>query len=272
MTPPVELRLRFDGTTPGLADHCLSIGAFKKALPLLLASVQKTVDVVAGVPEADAERRKTPGLGKQFDLQITRLDDGSLTLVMSLVLAATVAQPAELRDGGHTAIASRAAQQFLGDVKKEWNTGGGRRESVRRYLEALPEGVTTQDYEAVIEGRVVEKVVLGSREATADEQQMVPRTREVHGTISAVTFGAAGRVRIRDNSGKVHVCSASADVVDLAVELHRVSVSGTVLISDDMTRLIAIREQGQPRSSFSAGERLAYLCDHWGEALRRLAE
>ena len=271
MSPPVELILRFDGTTPGLSEHVLSLSAFKKSLPLLLAAVQKTVDIVTGTPEVEAERRKAAAKGKDLDLQIVSVGDGSLTLKLALVLG-IASEPSLLPIDFFTDIAARTAERFTEDVKAEWENRGTR-ESIRRYMVALPRGIDEQDYDAVANGTVLKSVKLSTREVVEELRQMVPRTKEIHGSVYGVTFDeSTGRVKLRDATGVIHSCRAMPQVIEMAVRLRKASVSGMILCHNEEKRLLTIRESGLPRSTMTQVERSAFLVEHWKEALQRLAE
>lgn len=271
MSPPVELILRFDGTAHGLPDHALSISAFKASLPLLLTAVQKTIDIVTGTPEYEAEHRKSSVTARAFDLQIVSVGEGSLVLTLGLVFVGGTELP-KVPGGDYKDVAVRAVQKFTEDVQDEWAHRGSR-ESVRKYMKALPKGITEQGYSAVVDGTVLKSVKLSGRDKHEAEGRPVPRTSEVRGLVKGLTFDQAnGRVRIKDAAGTVHVCLASQQVVEMAVKLHKFMVIGTILVNKDQKRLINIRDDGDSRSTLSQEERTAFLCDQWHEALKRLAE
>lgn len=126
---------------------------------------------------------------------------------------------------------------------------------------------------SLADGKVISSVNLSARDQSEAPQQLLPRTKEVRGTVYGVTFNeSTSRVKIRDSSGVIHTCRAVPEVVELAVKLRRSPVVGMVLNHKDESRLLTIREVGAPRSTMPPAERLAFLTDHWKEALKKLAE
>ena len=272
MSSPVEINIRFDGRTPGLTSHRLSIAAFHAALHKLLIALRQTADSVA----QGRIRQRSGKLGKKFDLQIATISDGCVNLKLQWGPTDT----SELDESSSEfELARKSAKAFVDSLDNEWNSTESDNNAVRKFLRALPEGVEIQEYEAKAGTEVLSKTVLRTRgaiEPTSDWRATVPRLREFRGRIDLIRFGqrgGKGRVRVRElPSNDLHNCGASEELIDLAAKLHKETVIVKVLMHQDFQELLIIRSYNEPESIPTAEERQKHLFERWKNTLDKLAE
>ena len=103
------------------------------------------------------------------------------------------------------------------------------------------------------------------------DPSMLPRLVEFVGTIVSVRFDKP-KIVIRDASDEEHICKATRELVDRAVDLRQELVAVKMLIRPDMKRLLILRDASQPESIPNPTERDRHLFEKWDGTLRKLAE
>lgn len=270
MNQPVELCIHYEGSVPGVESGALSVNSFKSSLTNLLRALRETAAAVSkGSGKGKATRKRV-----KFDLQLTAVNEGSLKLTFLLVplAAAGVKGPAQ------EALAARTVQTFVDGLKAEWNSPVPESGAVRKYLEALPEGVTRHNYEGRVGGQTVTRAELSTGQeapvAPVEYRTVAPRLREVRATISAIKFDEKdGRVKLRPvGGGQVMSCRAEPLMLSLAAKLHQSSVIAQVLVRPDLNRLLNLRAAGEAARVPTEQQRRQHLVESWSETLKRLAE
>lgn len=266
---PVEFRVRFDGTAPGLQQHVLSLAEFGEPLKKMLTALRRLADAAVSDGRRGHESGHVGKFGRMLDLQLTAIKDGCVNLHFQ---AATVAGESGTIPPH---LVERTARTFVEAVQYEWNVEAlPRYPAVRAFLDSLPLGVSKQEYEATAGGRTIAKATLDrTAQQVEPAKPSIARTREVAGRITAIVFDAVkGRVTIRDMGGETFRCSADPDVIDVAARLYRGLVVGRVLFADDHRRLLTIRAEGKPPVVPAPSERQEHIFRKWDHTLRKLAE
>lgn len=262
----VELEIRFDGTVTGLAQHRLSLAAFGPSLEHLLKAFRRAVDQVA--LSAESERAGKFGRhGQKFDLQLQSLADGCVRVAFHCV------SENGADDTRAAAIAQQAVGRILENIEREAKGQQTGSRSVRRFLESLPSGLTSQSYEGRANGQVIKRVSLGPLTEIEQQKNAPPRILEIKGKVVSVSFETGKeQVRVRQFSDRVHICLASPDVVEKAVALRHQTVFVQILARYDTRRLLSIRGETEPPVNLSGEDRLNYTFQRWDGLLQRLAE
>lgn len=283
---PVEIEIRFDGTAEGLAEHRLSLAAFRDALDGLLLAIRQSADLenagdLPPTPDDDAStRRRQKSIGRVFDVQIERITGGSLGLVCRIV-AMGIAAVGD-NDQFYGRLAERTAVRFVRDVRDAHQVNGGRRiqkgstgvnPGVERFLLALPAGVAHQDIRATSGGREIERASLQWRDPDMFQRVEAPGLRDFRGEVVGTKFERQKeRVVIKDATGEEHLCRASRDQIRAAHSLIDVEVDFKLLVTAKFKRLLTMRPVGVPQRVPTADEQHRHVMEVWGETLRRLAQ
>lgn len=271
MGPTVELEIRFDGDTPGLAEHRLSLSHFMPALGKLLIAVRRMADVVARGDSAQERRRGYGSVGSAIDLQLATLQDGCVRTGFTIVLP----MPDENARFDASRVAQEAVTRFVASIATEASGRSAASPSIRQFLNALPSGLRVQEYEARANGSVLGTAKLGPP-ANVGENRPLPAVREFRGRIVGARFDPHhGRVRIKDlSTGVTYTCRAVQELVDKAVELRRETVVGRILDNpgSEFKRLLAINSEGQVPPAPIPEARLLRIVEDWDQTLRKLAE
>ena len=267
MNETIEIRIRFDGETAGLREHRLSIAAFNQPLGLLLKAFRRAVDAVADSGNIGQERSRRFGKhAEHFDLQLTSIADGCVQLGFTCVVGEA--------NGSFPAIQAReAVDRVVNTIAREARGQSTGSPSIRRYLESLPPGVTSQKYQGLMNGQVIAQVELGSPTAIEKRRSSPPRVVTIRGRVTAVTFDTEyGQVRIRQLSGPLYRCRATSELVDQAVELRRTTVVAKLLVRHELTTLLSVYPESKPPVPLNPEERVQHIVQQWDGTLRRLAE
>src|SRR2546428_14159286 len=75
-----QLKIRWDGDVPGLAEHRLSVAEFGRSLTLLLTALRRIATQIVGTAVA-AEQPKRGGrfanLARQMDIEVVKIEGNS---------------------------------------------------------------------------------------------------------------------------------------------------------------------------------------------------
>lgn len=258
----VELHIRLDGDSPGLAQHELSLAAFSQPLRRLVIAFRRAADATQGV----AERQGAYGhQGRTFDLHLYSLQDGCVQMGFRCVTSGAAG-------GGAENVAEAAVRRVLRAIRSEAGGGDGGLPSVRRFLESLPPGVGSQKYEGKRDGQVFESAEMGGP-APSRLRRALPRLITVRARVVEIGFTPGrGRVKLRGEGEAVHHCRASDDLVDKAAELRKRSVVAKLLARIDGCEILTLRAESDPEPVPSDDQCKSYTYGRWGEVLHRLAQ
>jgi hypothetical protein len=260
---PIELKIKWEGSAPGLAAKRLSVSAFGEPLTALLAGLRRiATNIVSDVFDDKQPRGRFANAARQLDIEITDLVKGSSGFDGVITVSTPLGSNLPLLD-----LAASAGAQLLEALDSE-SRGIARNASVRRYLQTLPPGITQQDYWLHQNGTVVKHVSFGEAvlpELPAD----VPFIMQHSGSIIGVGF-EPGRpeVRMKTESGSV-ILVANSDQVDKALRLRSSEVKATAVVHNNMQRLLILtdaKEALEPRSREDS------IYQRWQGVLKRLAQ
>ncbi|HEX9244255.1 MAG TPA: hypothetical protein VF875_17560 [Anaeromyxobacter sp.] len=266
----VRLKIYWDGDAPGLAEHRLSISAFGPALRALLLAARRIASSIVKDALENSEYGARGGRladeAKRLDLEVVALEGHSLEPTLALRMhAVPKGETAPLFE--HLPVAT--AERLLDFVEAE-SKGKLASFAVRKYLRALPGGVTVQRYEASRNGTVLRRVDIGAV-ALPVEPARPPYLMQLEGQVVGVGFEAQ-RPEIRILMGtKRYTCSATLRQVDRAIELRGKMVRALVL-SGAESRLLWIRPADDLGPLADPRKREDYAFQAWADTLARLAK
>lgn len=260
-----EFIVRFDGDADSLREHRLSIADFGQPLQLLLKALRRTASsmgaqIEEGESYGDRGGRFTR-MADGLDLQIAKLEDGCVQLVMDCVHEAPARHTADMWFTEH------AVSRLLEDLEHEAK-GTPRNGNARKYLRSLPPYVSAQRYTVRTEGGTLREVSIGTVRIP-DLPTDPPRVTIVVGTLAGLGMeDGKESVTIKSAEGRV-TASASADLVERAISMRHEEVRATVL---DGAKPRLLRIDPRAASGPSPAARLALINTHWADALAELAK
>jgi hypothetical protein len=220
------LSIRWDGHTPDLVGHRLSLAAWLEPLSLLLKSVRRTASRILqdalDDPEAGRRGGRYAKAAQQIDLQIMAIH-GGCTQPEFLITDGGAETQGGLFPQIPADLPARALDRVLHDIEQEAK-GQLANALIRRYLRALPEGVSVHSYDLQQDGVPVKRIEV--RDARLPELPPTPAyLSKITGRVTAVSF-EPGAVTIKDGSdkrGKI-TCSANEEQIAAAIALRDKSV------------------------------------------------
>jgi hypothetical protein len=215
------LSIRWDGDTPDLVGHRLSLAAWLEPLSLLLKSVRRSASQILqdalDDPEAGRRGGRYARAAQQIDLQITAIH-GGCTEPQFLITGGEAETQGGLFPQIPADLPAQALFKILNDIEQE-SKGQLANAMIRDYLRALPQGVTVHSYNLQQDGVSVRRVEV--RDARLPELPSTPAyLSKITGRVTAVSF-EPGTVTIKDVSdkgGKV-TCSANDEQIATAIAL-----------------------------------------------------
>jgi hypothetical protein len=141
---------------------------------------------------------------------------------------------------------------------------------VRRYLQALPPGVSTQTYTLSRDGQEIRTARVGEVHLTRETGE-VPALFRFDGRVTGVGF-PPGTIEVRVLFGSQRIrCAATPDQVETALALRGKPAVITAVGVGKTLRLVSIHEVGKARRELTAEERTRAIFERWGGLLQRLA-
>ncbi len=266
-----KLKIRWDGSAPGLASHRLSLSAFQETLQLLLTAYQRIASAMLadalGDPDYGVRGGRLNEKAKNIDLELANVGEGSAELTFECVartpLGATV--------DAFNDLPERAMVALLDGIEAEGNETP-RNAMVRRFLKSLEGYVSAQDYRLVVGDREVKSVRLGIPRLVADEIAYdLPNLLPIRGCIVGVGFEpGATEVRIRAE-GHTMTCVASPAQVEDALAVRGGDIVALVL-TGKRPSLMWIRPADAVDRFADPTRRTQAIFSRWGGLLRRLSE
>jgi hypothetical protein len=259
------LRISFDGDTPGLAEHRLSLDAFLPALAELLKALRRIANEAeaAAVQEIRKGRLRRDAAG--IDIQIETVSANSPVAVACVVTEAALPIPPLIND-----LPEVAVDRFLDFTRRE-ASGQLAHSGVRKYLQKLPKDLRVQRYEHD-SGSGVKVIEIGSVNLPATAE--LPYLREVTGPVVGATFPPGNpsvRVRLGTGTSAVNI-AATASEVEGALLMRGAPVCALFVTAETGNRLLRIAPADAPFSPMSPEERTKHLFDRWRDVLSYLAQ
>lgn len=260
----VELKITYDGTTPGLAEHRLSLGAFAEPLKLLLVALQRTASAILASASDDPEYGSKGGSlaadARLLDLELAAIEDGCAQPVFVCTTHSLQAAQSDL--------AEASVERLLRDIDAE-RSGKLRNATVRRYLHALPKSVTRQRYAALRDGTLLHEVAFDAP-GLAEVPAPLVRLIKVSGNVTSVGFEPGTPFVALRVGARTLRCSASAEQVDTAIALRSEPVMAAVL-DGEKPSLVWIRRESEASQIPSLDETISHLHQSWKHTLEVLA-
>ncbi|NBD09791.1 MULTISPECIES: hypothetical protein [Corallococcus] len=263
-----KLRIVWEGETPGLTEHRVSLAAFGEALLSLLRAARNIAAIqvaTAAGSDVDATRAtKTT----YVDLQISNLREGSVDLELE-----TVPMPVRGADPSLAVDPERVTREILESIRDE-SQGRRRNRWVNEYLDKLPKGLKRQRYALVRDGQE-EQVFEFEQMTLAEAPAVLPHLEIVRGIIWGLDFAVSNKpaIRIAQLEGGVITVTATAEQVEKASLLREGDKAIAAMVAmGPKPRLIWIRQEGTDAPGLTAEARDAHVLRRWSELLRRLAQ
>jgi hypothetical protein len=260
-----ELKIRWDGDVPGMAEHRLSLAQFGDALANLVAALRRIATQM--VSTAEGEHPKTgrfAGVARQLDIEISAIE-GNSTGVNGVV---TFTPPPDMLPL-FVDLPERATTELLDSIERE-SKGQAANWAVRKYLQSLPQGLHRQLYEFNENGTTKKLVEIGDVRL-AEFPGELPSLREHEGVIVGVGF-EPGRteVRLRTDSSSPNL-DATSEQVDMALTMRKGKVRVLGVNDGKRTRLLRLIDAAKPRFAMTDADVEEQIYRRWSGVLARLA-
>ena len=265
-----KLRVNYEGTTPGLENHRLSVSHFGEPLNKLVVALRRIASNMisqATGEEAGAAGGRLAKKAQAIDVEIAAIEPGSVGLAL-VVVARLVGGQGELFDN----LPDRACAEFVSAVENEAQ-GKTHSAMVRKYLESLPTGLTTQRYELMRSDGTCIKAFIENVEI-ANIAAESPSLDEIEGSIIGVGF-EPGRweVRIMDSLARHPVnCLANSKLVEDAIALRSKRIRVLTVSNGARVRLLRLQDADAPTIELSEAQRQELVFGRWDDLMRRLAD
>ena len=262
----IELKIKWEGSEGGLAEHRLSIGSFGLPLHYLLSAIRRRATNIV----RDAMGKEAASVGR-YASSAKRIDIEVQSLLRSSVGIQAVVRMQDPRVGGQFSLLDdlpkQATDKTLEAIDHE-SRGELRDESVRKYLESLPDFVTRQEYTLITDGNELRTVSFGQftlPELVAD----LPHLIETEGKVIGVGF-EPGRnlVRASVQSGDVTMKS-DAETVNKALQKRDTDVRVLYVEQNGQRRLLRMDDPHQPRPQLDVDD---FVFEKWRSVIKALAK
>lgn len=266
----VELKIRWDGNVPGLADHRLSIGAFGEALPLLLAAARRiATQIVQTATEGEApETGRFANLARILDIEIVSIEGNStgVNALVSFQGGGANVNPAFLD------LPTRTTTALLDAIASESDRRPAN-SAVRKYLRMLPGGLREQVYEVFEGGASLKRVELKDV-SIAELPEPLPAITQYEGVVLGVGFEPGKyEVRIKTDSNTTFILLSPPEAVDRAIEYRNQRVRALCVQQDERRgRLLMLNRATDPPFQFSPEQVETQIFRRWDTLLRELAK
>ncbi|MEO5725378.1 MAG: hypothetical protein ABI134_14645 [Byssovorax sp.] len=270
----IELKVTYDGSEPGLAQHRVSLSSFGEPLRLLLSALQRTASALLAQaledPEYGSRGGKLATEAKLLDLELATVDGGCATPSFVCTTRSPASQQMAMQAMGadELDLASESVSQLLRDIDAE-RSGKLRNASVRRYLKSIPRGVSRQRYTAYRDGQLIGDVDFGTA-ALAEPPSSLSRLVKVEGNIISVGFEPGLPFISLKTSSRSIKCTATPQQIDKALPLRNGQVTAALLDGEKPT-LIWIQSAEGPRRIPAVADTIEHLHSGWENTLKELA-
>jgi hypothetical protein len=263
----VELKIKWEGSVAGLAEHRLSVGSFGLPLyDLLMAIRRRASNIIRNAVAMDAVMvGRFPSDADRIDIEVQSLlasSGGIQSLVQMRQPELGMQIPMRFID-----LPEQATDQTLEAIDKE-RQGVLSDAGVRKYLERLPQSITRQEYTLTVGGEVKRKVSFGQFELPESITEL-PYLSNTVGKVIGVGF-EPGRnlIRIKGLDGEVTM-SSDPEAVNSALGMRDTDVRIMYVGTGDQRRLLRLDDPSQPRTSLDVDE---FVFNKWASVIETLAE
>src|SRR5271157_48892 len=262
-----EIKIRWDGDVPGVAEHRLSLAAFGEPLTQLLAALRRiaTQMVSTAVERQHPKIGRFANLARQLDIEIVSIEgdstgfDGQISFYQP---------PNELPLFAD--LPERSAIELLDSIERE-SKGQAANWAVRKYLSSLPPTIHRQVYELHENGTTKKRVEIGDVRLTEVPEEF-PSLRELEGSVVGVGF-EPGRPEVRVKAGATGAgFDATAEQVEMALAIRKDNVRALGIYDGKRTRLLNITRASTPRFQVTPQAIEEHIFKRWDGVFARLAK
>lgn len=262
-----QLRIYWDGETPGLKEGRLSIAAFGPALQALLKAARNIArrQVADAMGEEDYDTgRGTPST--LVDLQLSTYQPGSAQPTLDVVPMPSNFGALQYFDD----LPERVTEELFTSIKEE-SKGRRRNRFINEFLHSLPTGVSVQRYAILRDGDEVDTFSVTSQELTLLEPAPeYPRVVMLSGKVEALTFGerADPWVKFIPMNRRPFIAYCTREQIQQA--FHVRDNAKALFAMGEKPRVLWIRAGDARVPTLSPEQRIRDVEERWGSALERL--
>jgi hypothetical protein len=262
-----DLKIRWEGDVPGIAEKRLSLNAFAKPLDLMLTALRRiATQMVSTAMEGEHPRSgRFANVARWIDIEIADIAHNS-TGADALVVFHN--PPDELNLWGD--IPSRATVELLDAIDME-SKGHARNGAVRNFLKALPP-LNRQVYEYT-NATANRRVEIGKIELTSLPPDL-PFLKEIEGYLVGVGFEPGKpEIRIKSESQAMPVAlSTTEGNIDRAWEIRHERVRTLSVHIANRARLLRLGRSTDAHFVGNAQAVEEHIFKRWDTLLERLAK
>lgn len=263
----VELRIKWEGSVAGLAEHRLSVGSFGLPLYYLLMAIRRRASNIIrnAVDMGSVKVGRFPSDADRIDIEVQSLlasSGGIQSLVQMRQPEPGMQIPIPFID-----LPEQATDQTLEAIDKE-RRGVLSDAGVRKYLGSLPQSITSQEYILIACGETKRKVSF-EHFTLPEPITELPCLTETEGRVIGVGFEPGrNQVRVKGQDGEVTMRS-DLEAVNSAIEMRNTDVRILYVGTGDQRRLLHLDDPSQPRPSLDVDE---FVFNKWASVIKILAE
>lgn len=260
---PTEIKIRWEGTAPGLPEGRLSLSAFGEPLNNFLSALRRIASNMVSQAVEEKTKGRLASAAKQIDIEITELVKAS-SGVETMV---TWVPPIGMTHPLFSDLPERAATELFDAIDAE-RQGSVRNTAVRNYLSSLPQGISKQSYSLSRDGKQLRDISFGIADL-ADTTVDLPYLKKRSGRVVGVGF-EPGKTEIRVQTiDGVERMAATAKQVESALELRTAIIEITTVVIGGSQKLLALHST---HDSAPPPKREAAIYERWNDLLQRLAK
>jgi hypothetical protein len=263
-----ELKITWDGSTPGLAEHRLSLAAFGYPLELLLAALRRIATQMVSTA-IDTEHPKTgrfANLARQLDIELVSVEGNSGGFNSVVTFAQPPGELPLFMD-----LPERATTELLESIEQE-SKGVARNWAVRKYLYALPRGLNKQLYELHDNGTEKKRVTISDISLTDIPPSDMPSLVEYEGSVVGVGFSPGrSEVKVKSDSSSPSLDATDEQVV-AALQMRKANIRVLGVHDGKRARLLSIANASSPRFKITPEEIEKHIFKRWEGVFARLAK
>jgi hypothetical protein len=262
MADRTELKITWDGPIKGLDKHRLSLNAFSLALVQLVAAARRIASNLATNAAEPSESGRLAAAARNLDIEITGIVEGSSGINALLTFEAPNTSQVEM----FNAFAENVGIELLESIRAE-SEGKQRNAAVRKYLQALPEQLTRQEYNLCDNGRTIRDVSFGKMDLPKLMLEPLPFLIETHGKITGVGFEPRWEVKVKGEGANQVTAMATENQVNMALDMRSRDIRALFVSSTTGNRLLVIEDEKMQLRRPT----LDQIFDRWDETFRALA-
>lgn len=264
---PAELKIRFEGTAPGLQEGRLSLGAFGDSLNILLASLRRIASNIVSDALNTGQQARVGRLAteaRHLDIEIKELITTSSGFDSVITLSTPQGELLPLFGD----LAETATGELIESIYQE-SHGKLKNAQVRKYFTSLPAGIQRQSYVLHSNGQVMREVTIQDVNLPEVPPDL-PYLAEYKGNVVGVGFEPGKlEVKIRTAPATTIAFTATAPQVELALKCRNEVVHAMAVVEGGTRRLLKIRDIHTAAPAPPAQETAIF--ERWAGLLRRLA-